>query len=116
MKMSEPMVQPGLVRADTDRIVADLRMLAADAEHLLKATTSQTGQHVAAARARVDESLAAAKVHMGNAGRVAVERTHAAARATDGYVHANPWQVMAVGVVAGFLVGALLARGGARDA
>jgi ElaB/YqjD/DUF883 family membrane-anchored ribosome-binding protein len=116
MKTYEPMAQTSTVCADTDKILADLRMLATDTEALIRATAGQTGRQLAAARNRADESLAAAKTHVGNLGRVAAERTRAAGRATDGYVHANPWQVVAVGAAAGFLMGALMARGVPPDA
>jgi len=33
-----------------------------------------------------------------------------AAKATDDYVHENPWQTLACGVAFGLFVGALLAR------
>ena len=39
-------------RITTDKLMADLRMLAADTEALLKATANQTGQQVAQVRAR----------------------------------------------------------------
>ena len=40
----------------TDKLIADLRMLAADTEALLRATASQTGQQVAQVRARAEVS------------------------------------------------------------
>jgi len=33
-------------------------------------------------------------------------------RAADDYVHANPWQVLAIGAVAGLVLGFALTRGG----
>jgi ElaB/YqjD/DUF883 family membrane-anchored ribosome-binding protein len=116
MKTYETPVEPNVAHADSDKILADLRMLATDTEELLRATAGRTGQQLGAARARADASLAAAKARVGNLGRVAVDRTRAAGRATDGYVHANPWQVIAIGAAAGFVIGALLARGGTPDA
>ena len=103
-------------RVTADSFKADLRVLAADMEQLLKATASQTGQHVARARARADESLQAAKARVTVLQDAALARTRAAGRATDDYVHANPWQAMAIGAIAGFVFGLLLARGGDSDA
>ena len=91
-------------------------MLATDTEALIRATAGQTGEQLGTARARADASLAAAKARVESIGRVAADRTRAAGRATDDYVHANPWQVIAVGAAAGFLIGALFTRGATRDA
>ena len=37
-------------------------------------------------------------------------RTKAAVKATDGYVHENPWQSIGVGAGLGLLVGFLISR------
>jgi ElaB/YqjD/DUF883 family membrane-anchored ribosome-binding protein len=87
-------------------------VLAADREQLLKATASQTGQHVARARAKADESLKAAKARVTVPPDAALAKSRAAGRATDHYVHDNPWEATAVSAVAGFVFGLLLARGG----
>jgi ElaB/YqjD/DUF883 family membrane-anchored ribosome-binding protein len=102
-------------RVTTDKLIADLRVLAADTEQLLRATASQTGQHVAQARARAEESLQAAMARVADLQGVALARTRAAGRATDDYVHANPWQVMAICAAASLVLGFLLARGGVSD-
>jgi len=103
-------------RANTDKVMADLRVLAADMEQLLSATAGQTGQHVAQARARAEQSLTAAKARVAELQGMALAKTRAAGRATDEYVHANPWQVIAVCAVAGLVLGSLLSRGGASEA
>jgi len=40
----------------------------------------------------------------------AVDRAKAAARATDEYVHDNPWQAIGIGAAIGFLVGLVVSR------
>ena len=102
-------------RITTDKLRADLRVLAADMEALLTATASQTGQHVAQVRARAEESLQAARVRVAEMQSVALERTRAGGRAADAYAHANPWQVLAIGTFAGLVLGLVLAQGGAQD-
>ena len=101
-------------RITTDKLRTDLRVLAADMEELLKATASQTGQHVAQARVRAEESLQAARARIADLQDVALERTRAAGRATDAYVHANPWQITAIGAVAGLVLGFVLAQQGTK--
>ena len=102
-------------RVTTDKLMADLRVLAADTEQLLKATADQTGQQVAQVRARVEESLRATKARLADLQDAALARTRAAGRATDDYVRANPWRVMAICAVAGLALGFLLALGGDSD-
>jgi ElaB/YqjD/DUF883 family membrane-anchored ribosome-binding protein len=99
----------------SDKLLADLRVVAADVEELLKATASQAGQHVAQARARVTESLKAYTARAAELQEAALAKTRAAGRATDVYVRANPWQAVAICAVAGLLLGALLARSGTSD-
>ena len=99
----------------TDKLIADLRMLAADTEALLRATASQTGQQVAQVRARAEESLKVARARVAELQDVALARARAAGRAADDYVHANPWQAIAMCAVAGLVVGFVLTRGGDSD-
>ena len=37
-------------------------------------------------------------------------KTRVAGRATDAYVHANPWQALAIGAFAGLVFGLMLGR------
>lgn len=96
--------------AGRDKLVADLKVVVADAEELLKATASQTGERISAARARAEESLKVAKVRLADAQTAAMDRTKAAAKATDDYVHEKPWQAVGVAAFAGLLLGALISR------
>jgi ElaB/YqjD/DUF883 family membrane-anchored ribosome-binding protein len=102
-------------RITTDKLMADLGTLAADTEALLKATASQTGRQVAQVRAQAEESLKAARARVADLQDVALAKTRAAGRAADDYVHANPWQAISICVVAGLVLGFVLARGSASD-
>jgi ElaB/YqjD/DUF883 family membrane-anchored ribosome-binding protein len=93
-----------------DKLIEDLKVVAQDVEELLKATANQTGEKIAAARARAQESLRSAQIRLTAAGDEMTAQVHAAADAADDYVRDNPWQ--AVGIAAGvaFLVGYLIGR------
>ncbi len=95
---------------NTDKLMADLKVVVADAEELLRATASQTGDRIVAARAKAEESLKVAKVRLADAQSAAGERVKATARATDEYVHENPWKVIGGVAVVGLLLGALISR------
>jgi ElaB/YqjD/DUF883 family membrane-anchored ribosome-binding protein len=98
------------IAVDRDKLVADLKVVVADAEELLRATASQTGDRIVAARAKAEESLKAAKVRLADVQMAAAERVRATAKATDEYVHDNPWKVIGGAAVVGLLLGALLTR------
>ncbi len=93
-----------------DKLVADLKVVVADAEELLRATASQAGEKVAAARERIQASLATAKVKLGEAERALLEQTKQAAKATEDYVRENPWQAIGIAAAAGLVLGILISR------
>lgn len=93
-----------------DKLVADLKVLIADSEELLRASAGQAGEKIAAARERVQASLATAKVKLADAERAVVEKTKKAAKATDEYVHENPWRAVGIAAAAGVVLGLLINR------
>lgn len=93
-----------------DQLIADFKVVIADAEALLKATANQGGEAMAAIRAKAEESLAIAKTRMAAAQDALIEKTRAAARATDDYVHENPWRAVGVAAGIGLVVGLLIGR------
>jgi ElaB/YqjD/DUF883 family membrane-anchored ribosome-binding protein len=99
-----------LTTAQTDKLMADLRLVVADAEELLRTTAGQAGEGAAELRAKVQASLARARDSLAQAQDAAIAKARAAGRAADDYVHENPWR--SIGVAAGFglLVGLLIGR------
>jgi ElaB/YqjD/DUF883 family membrane-anchored ribosome-binding protein len=92
------------------KLVADLKVVVADAEELLRATASQAGEKVSVARERIQASLATAKVKLAEAERALLEKSKLAARATDDYVRENPWQAVGIAAAAGLVLGVLISR------
>lgn len=89
--------------APSEKISRDAKVLVADIEELLKATAAQTGEKVDAARARLHSALDGAK-------DAVTLQTLQAARATERYVHENPWRVAGITAAAGILIGLLLGK------
>ncbi len=91
------------------QLIADFKVVIEDAEALLKATAGQGGEKLMEIRTKAEESLKVAKARMMEAQEALVARTKAAAKATDAYVHENPWKAIGaaagVGVVIGLLIG-----------
>lgn len=102
-------------RVTVDKLMADLSVLGNDIEQMLKATASETGPHLAQVRAKAAQSLEAVRARVTELQGAALVKTRAAGRATDDYVRANPWQVMAIATAVGLVVGILLARDGESD-
>jgi ElaB/YqjD/DUF883 family membrane-anchored ribosome-binding protein len=87
-----------------------MKVVIADAEELLKATANAAGDKVTAARARMEDSLRTARIKVAEAQEVVVDKAKAAARATDDYVHANPWRAVGIAAGAGLVIGMLISR------
>lgn len=94
-----------------EKLMQDLRVVVADAEELLRATAGQAGEKAAAARERIQESLVVAKERLVAAERAVVEKTKQAAKATDEYVHENPWKSVGIAAGVGLIIGMLISRG-----
>jgi len=95
---------------EQQRLVSDIKSVIADAEDMLQATADQAGEKVASLRARIQERLHGARVRLSEAEDVLVDKTRAAARATDAYVHESPWTAIGVAAGVGLLVGLILSR------
>lgn len=93
-----------------DKLVADLKLVVADAEELLAATAHQTGEKVAALRERMQENLRAARHKLADAEEAVRLKTREVAKATDNYVHEHPWKSIGVAAGVGLLVGLLISR------
>ena len=96
--------------ATKEKLAADLRLVIADAEELLQITSSQTGDKVAELRARMGENLRAARAKLADADAAIRDKAREAARATDDYVHENPWRSLGIAAGAGLVVGLLIGR------
>jgi len=97
-------------QASKDKLVSDFKAVVADTEELLKLTAGQAGDKVADVRVRLTDKLTAAKYKLQDLEAAVVEKTKAAARVTDDYVHENPWKAVGVAAGVGFLLGLLVNR------
>ena len=93
-----------------DALVKDFVDVLAEAEGLLKQAAKESGDKASDLRSQVEEKLRSAKIALRDLQDDTLDSAKAAARATDDYVHDNPWQAIGVGVAIGFLVGMLAGR------
>ena len=93
-----------------DKLITDMKVVLADVEDLLKAATAATGETAAALREKAAEQLKLATEKLTNLQETALLKGKEAARVTDDYVHAHPWQAVGIAAAAGFLIGLLINR------
>jgi ElaB/YqjD/DUF883 family membrane-anchored ribosome-binding protein len=94
----------------SEKLVADLRIVIADTEQLLKAIVAESGEKLAALRPRMEENLRSAKARLAEFEQMASDKTRAAVDATDGYAHEHPWRVASVSALVGVALGLLIGR------
>jgi ElaB/YqjD/DUF883 family membrane-anchored ribosome-binding protein len=93
-----------------ERLISDLKTLVGDAEELLRATTSQAGEKVAAARQKIEQSLIEGKKALADAEQALVETSKEYADIADDYIRENPWNAVAIAAGVGLLVGLTIRR------
>jgi ElaB/YqjD/DUF883 family membrane-anchored ribosome-binding protein len=93
-----------------EKLMEEWKLMVADAEELLLSTANQTDESAAAARIRIQKSLQIVKARLADAETALIQRTRQTAKATDQYVHENPWKAIGISVCAGVIVGMLVAR------
>jgi ElaB/YqjD/DUF883 family membrane-anchored ribosome-binding protein len=89
---------------------SEMHHLITDIEDLVKKATSLTGEDLAAAKAKLAERLAAARVSFAEAGDTVANKARTTATATNEYVHEQPWKAIGIGATVGLLLGFALAR------
>jgi ElaB/YqjD/DUF883 family membrane-anchored ribosome-binding protein len=94
----------------TATLKADLAAVMRDAEALIKASADQGGEKVGEARARIRESLEAARSRLLDVEQAALRQGEDAMLATEQYVRRNPWQSVGIAAGVGLLLGVLLSR------
>ncbi|ACV34031.1 YqjD family protein [Accumulibacter sp.] len=99
-----------LSNANKQKLVSDMKVVVADAEEILRATAGVAGEKMGDLRERIGERLRDAKLRLADAEAALVDRTKAAARATDDFVHDNPWRAVGVAAAVGLLLGVIIGR------
>lgn len=92
------------------KLVADMKIVVADAEEILRQTANVAGEKAGELRERIQERLRDAKIRIADAEAVLVDKTKAAARATDDFVHDNPWKAVGIAAGIGLLLGVIIGR------
>jgi ElaB/YqjD/DUF883 family membrane-anchored ribosome-binding protein len=93
-------------KSSAEQLMDDLTAVIRDAEGLLKATASQTGEKVAEVRARAEETVRQAKARLAGF----EDQAREAAGEADKFVRGNPWQAVGIAAAVGLVLGVLISR------
>jgi ElaB/YqjD/DUF883 family membrane-anchored ribosome-binding protein len=93
-----------------EKLIDNAKSSLSDAEELLREAASTSGEKAAELRARALASIRTTREALYDAQYALIARGRRAARATDDYVHDNPWQAISIASVAGLLLGMLISR------
>lgn len=91
-------------------MLSDLQAALQDTEAMLKDLADEGSTINQTVRDRINESLQSVKAKLLETEALVSEKAKVAARATDEYVHENPWQSIGIAAGVGFLVGLLVSR------
>ncbi len=93
-----------------EKLIADFKVVVADAEELLRVTAGQAGEKAVELRSKIQSRLADAKLHLADAQQVMVDKAKAVGRASDEYVHDHPWRSVGIAAGVGLVIGLLIGR------
>ena len=93
-----------------EKLIADLKVVVADAEEIMRATAGAAGDKVADLRVKIESRLRDAKARLEDAEALVLGKAKAAAAATDDFVHEQPWKAVGVAAAIGLAVGVLIGR------
>lgn len=94
---------PQIAAKELDKILVEARTL-------LNSAGEDAADQAGAVTARLKNALNQAQDRLNAFGTDVGDRARKTAKATDEYVHTNPWQAIGVGAAVGIVIGALAAR------
>jgi len=93
-----------------DNLIDEFSGMLGEAEDMLKRAADETGDKARDLRSQVETKLLHAKLRLQELQGQAADQAKEAARATDDYVHDNPWSSIGIAAAIGFVAGLLLNR------
>ncbi len=96
--------------AQRNELITDAKTLMNDADEIVKSMATASGEKLADLGDKLRIKLRTAREKIADAQYAVADKAKAAARATDDYVHDNPWQAIGVAAALGFVLGLLVNR------
>jgi ElaB/YqjD/DUF883 family membrane-anchored ribosome-binding protein len=110
METHFPEIENSNSRIARERVMADMRALARDAESLLKATADDVSEKAKEARARLMSAVDKAKATYEDMQTQGIESARMAAVKADQTIRAHPYESLGIAFGIGVLLGALMRR------
>ncbi len=110
MSNSSDRSEPFFGGSHQDQLISDVKVVMADAEALLKATADKGDERMEVLRAKASESLRRVGERLSESQAALLTSSKNAAKATNVYVHDNPWAALGVASAVGLVLGLLLRR------
>lgn len=98
------------IRATEEQFVEQLKKSLDEAERMLQQAAEATGEKAEELRETALRSLRRTREHLYTTQDELMAQGRRAVRATDDYVHDNPWRAIGVAGLVGVLIGALICR------
>lgn len=108
--MNESNTQHDYRAMTKQQLIADIKVVMADAEALIQATKAQGGEALALARDKAAESMKVVKEKLTEAQTALSARGRVATELTSEYVRSHPREALGAAAVVGLLVGMLVSR------
>ncbi len=93
-----------------ERLLADLKSVVSQAEEFVQAATTQSGEKLTIARAKMEAGLQAAREKLDDAEANVVAKAKEAVDTTERSIKDHPWGAVSVSAGIGLLVGILIGR------
>ena len=91
-------------------LVSDVKLVLNDVETMLQQAANAGEAQAKELRDRAEAALRATQAKLREIQTTAKERTSAAAKSTDDWVHGHPWRAIGIAAGVGLIVGLLVGR------
>jgi ElaB/YqjD/DUF883 family membrane-anchored ribosome-binding protein len=94
----------------SNQLVGEIKEVMLDAEALLAATVGTADKNLAEIRDKSEKSLRRVRARLDDMQTDVLLNVKAATKATDVYVHENPWRAIGLAASLGIVIGLLIGR------
>jgi ElaB/YqjD/DUF883 family membrane-anchored ribosome-binding protein len=109
-KRLEVMMTDQALSVEKEKLLNDVRSVLNSTEEMLASASDEGGASAIELKRKVAANLKLAKERLTEAQEAVVVKAKAAAKATDEYVHENPWKSIGIAAGVSFLLGLLVSR------
>ncbi|WP_018607441.1 DUF883 family protein [Uliginosibacterium gangwonense] len=107
---TEPSLSSIGVEARKDALMKDIKVVAEDADSLIKDVGNATVEEVSATRANIENSIGAVRTKLHDVRTTVGHKVGCVANCTHAYVNQHPWKSIGLASIAGLMIGFLLRR------